>query len=34
MKSWIDLNAQVNKHVDRGLKVGSVSSQRYDHPRF
>lgn len=29
MKKWIDLNAQVQKHVDRGLELGSVSQHDF-----
>lgn len=29
MKKWIDLNTQVQKHVERGLELGSVSSSDF-----
>ncbi|MFE4724859.1 Abi family protein [Microbacterium sp. NPDC056736] len=29
MKSWIDLNAQVQKHLDRGLDLADVPRQRF-----
>lgn len=29
MKDWIDLNGQVQKHVDRGLDLGSVTSGKF-----
>ena len=29
MKNWIDLNTQVQKHVDRGLVLGNVSAGKF-----
>lgn len=29
MKNWIDLNAQVQKHVDRGLDLGDVPFAKF-----
>ena len=29
MKKWIDLKSQVQKHVERGLDLGSVSSDDF-----
>ena len=29
MKKWIDLKSQVQKHVERGLDLGPVSSERF-----
>lgn len=29
MKNWIDLNAQVQKHLDRGLDLGSISHRDF-----
>ncbi|MDO4253623.1 MAG: Abi family protein [Kocuria sp.] len=29
MKQWLDLRAQVQRHVDRGLDLGSVTSDRF-----
>lgn len=29
MKNWIDLNAQVQKHVDRGLDLGDITNNKF-----
>ena len=29
VKDWIDLNAQVQRHVDRGLDLGTVSVGKF-----
>lgn len=29
LKDWIDLNAQVQKHVDRGLDLGGITNQKF-----